>query len=92
MFIVQELMQANLTDILADRSIEMDLGIRMRIALEVANGMNFLHQTCNLLHRDLKSANLLINSTKDGIKVKICDFGVSRVIDKRKTMTGHVGY
>jgi serine/threonine protein kinase len=91
MFIVQELMQANLTDILADRTIEMDLGIRMRIALEVAQGMNFLHQTCNLLHRDLKSPNLLINSTKDGIEVKICDFGVSRVIDKRKTMTGHVG-
>lgn len=92
MFIVQELMQANLTEILAEKSIELDLGIKIKIALDLAQAMSFLHTTCNLIHRDLKSLNLLVNATKDNFVVKVCDFGVSRVIDKRKTMTGNVGY
>lgn len=92
MFIVQELMQANVSDILRTKAIKLDLGMKIRIALEIAKGMNFLHSHCNLIHRDLKSLNLLA-VVKDDVDliIKICDFGVSRVIDKRNTMTGNVG-
>jgi len=59
--------------------------------LNVARGMEFLH-SCNLIHRDLKSNNLLVrNIVSTFAEVKICDFGLSRVVDRSKLMTGNVG-
>ena len=40
---------------------------------------NFIHQV-GVIHRDIKSANLLINS--DG-QIKLCDFGLSRCVPKK---------
>jgi serine/threonine protein kinase len=91
-FIVQELMQANISDILRIKTIALDLGIKLRVALDVAMGMSYLHNHCNLIHRDLKSLNLLASVHNDLLTIKVCDFGVSRVVDRRKTMTGNVGY
>eukprot|EP00250_Pteridium_aquilinum_P013536 c21400_g2_i2 orf=780-4208(-) len=50
---------------------------RMRMALDVARGMNYLHtSTPVIVHRDLKSPNLLVD--KNWV-VKVCDFGLSRI-------------
>ncbi|XP_047319860.1 probable serine/threonine-protein kinase SIS8 [Impatiens glandulifera] len=50
---------------------------RMRMALDVARGMNYLH-TSNpvIVHRDLKTPNLLVDNNW---VVKVCDFGLSRI-------------
>lgn len=40
------------------------------------------------IHRDLKSLNLLVNQR---FEIKICDFGLSRVIDKNQPMTSNIG-
>jgi serine/threonine protein kinase len=47
------------------------------MALDVARGMNYLHN-CSpvVVHRDLKSPNLLVD--KNWV-VKVCDFGLSRM-------------
>ncbi|XP_021314202.1 serine/threonine-protein kinase EDR1 isoform X2 [Sorghum bicolor] len=49
----------------------------LRMALDVARGMNYLHN-CSpvIVHRDLKSPNLLVD--KNWV-VKVCDFGLSRM-------------
>lgn len=91
MYIVQELMDCNVSDVLRVKPIVLDLGIRLRIAIEVAKGVSFLHSHCNLIHRDLKSLNLLATVSDSNFAIKVCDFGVSRVVDRRKTMTGNVG-
>ena len=39
--------------------------------------LKYLH-SANIVHRDLKPANVLING--QGLVVKICDFGLARVI------------
>lgn len=50
---------------------------RMRMALDVAKGMNYLHTSHpTIVHRDLKSPNLLVD--KNWV-VKVCDFGLSRL-------------
>ncbi|XP_044464097.1 serine/threonine-protein kinase EDR1-like isoform X3 [Mangifera indica] len=50
---------------------------RMRMALDVAKGMNYLHTSHpTIVHRDLKSSNLLVD--KNWV-VKVCDFGLSRM-------------
>ncbi len=59
----------------------------LKIAKDVACGMNYLHKI-NIIHRDLKAANILIDDTG---KVKISDFGVSRLIDKINVMTAETG-
>eukprot|EP00873_Tetraselmis_striata_P034504 jgi/Tetstr1/454768/TSEL_041651.t1 len=62
-------------------------GTVVKIALAVARGMDYLHQ-CNIIHRDLKAANLLMDS--NGI-VKIGDFGVARVLTNTGNMTAETG-
>ncbi|CAM6104363.1 unnamed protein product [Calypogeia fissa] len=50
---------------------------RLRMALDVAKGMNYLHSgNPVIVHRDLKSPNLLVD--KNWV-VKVCDFGLSRM-------------
>ncbi|KAL1353454.1 hypothetical protein HN51_017401 [Arachis hypogaea] len=58
-------------------NVRIDEKRRLRMALDVAKGMNYLH-TSNppIVHRDLKSPNLLVD--KHWV-VKVCDFGLSRM-------------
>lgn len=53
---------------------------RMRMALDVARGLNYLHKSKPMIvHRDLKSPNLLVDKY---LTVKLCDFGLSRFKSK----------
>jgi serine/threonine protein kinase len=60
-----------------------------RVACGAARGMAYLHSgTPPVLHRDLKSANLLLD---DSYTAKVCDFGLSRVKAQERSMTGNCG-
>ncbi|CAI2356321.1 unnamed protein product [Caenorhabditis sp. 36 PRJEB53466] len=45
-----------------------------KMALSVIEGLNFMKEQLNLIHRDVKPSNILLN--RHG-QVKICDFGIS---------------
>ncbi len=49
---------------------------QIQILLDIASGMAFLHSK-NVIHRDLKSPNILLDGTHD--RCLISDFGLSRV-------------
>ncbi|WOL11092.1 Receptor-like protein kinase [Canna indica] len=51
---------------------------RLRIALEVAKGLEYMHYGCRptLIHRDIKSKNILLN---DKFEAKISDLGISEL-------------
>ncbi|KAB2064945.1 hypothetical protein ES319_A09G055500v1 [Gossypium barbadense] len=56
---------------------QLDERRRLRMALDAARGMNYLHNcTPMIVHRDLKTPNLLVD--KNWV-VKVCDFGLSRI-------------
>ncbi|KAL2236016.1 UNVERIFIED_CONTAM: putative serine/threonine-protein kinase SIS8 [Sesamum indicum] len=58
-------------------NIQIDEKRRIKMALDVAKGMNYLHTSHPIIvHRDLKTPNLLVD--KNWV-VKVCDFGMSRL-------------
>ncbi|EFJ44386.1 hypothetical protein VOLCADRAFT_64912 [Volvox carteri f. nagariensis] len=59
----------------------------LKLAADVARGMDYLHQR-KIIHRDLKAANLLMD---ENAIVKIADFGVARVIESSGCMTAETG-
>ncbi|KAL1563879.1 Serine/threonine-protein kinase sty46 [Salvia divinorum] len=59
----------------------------LKVAIDVSKGMNYLHHN-NIIHRDLKAANLLMD---DNEVVKVADFGVARVKSQSGVMTAETG-
>ncbi|CAA9991427.1 Protein kinase domain-containing protein [Caenorhabditis elegans] len=61
----------------------MDPAFRLRISLDVARGMRYLHESAAkpVIHRDLNSHNILIHA--DGRSV-VADFGESRFVCQRE--------
>jgi hypothetical protein len=60
-----------------------------RVAFGAARGMTYLHSGVPpVLHRDLKSANLLLD---ESYTTKVCDFGLSRLKAQERSMTGNCG-
>ncbi|KAJ7768400.1 kinase-like domain-containing protein [Mycena metata] len=60
---------------------------RPEIVLGVASGLNYLHGE-NVVHGDLKPQNVLVD--EDGTP-KICDFGISKIMNRRGFTTDSVG-
>ncbi|KAJ4902981.1 Protein kinase superfamily protein [Raphanus sativus] len=78
-FIVYELMETgSLDDQLHGPSCGSALTwhMRMKIALDTARGLEYLHEHCRppVIHRDLKSSNILLDSS---FNAKISDFGLA---------------
>ncbi|WFC95026.1 mitogen-activated protein kinase kinase [Malassezia brasiliensis] len=59
-------------------------GVLARIASCTVKGLSFLKDELQIIHRDIKPTNILINSRGD---VKLCDFGVSGQLEKSLAKT-----
>jgi len=83
-FIITEYISGgDLRKLLKDEAKDLSWLLRARLATDCAYAMTFLHSK-GLIHRDLKSNNLLVT---ENWKVKVCDFGFSRRVNKGELMT-----
>ncbi|KAG8197837.1 hypothetical protein JTE90_020114 [Oedothorax gibbosus] len=83
-YVITELMQSDLHKIIVSpQPLSAD---HIKVFLyQILRGLKYLHSS-NILHRDIKPGNLLVNSN---CVLKICDFGLARVaeINSKKHMT-----
>ncbi|CAA7391469.1 unnamed protein product [Spirodela intermedia] len=86
--IVTEFMsRGSVYDFLHKQRCTFKLPALLRVAIDVSKGMTYLHQN-NIIHRDLKAANLLMDENE---VVKVADFGVARVKAQSGVMTAETG-
>ncbi|XP_039161288.1 G-type lectin S-receptor-like serine/threonine-protein kinase SD2-5 [Eucalyptus grandis] len=69
---------------------------RKKIILDIAQGLNYLHEECRqkIIHLDIKPQNILLDGN---FNAKVADFGLSKLIDRDQsqvitTMRGTPGY
>ncbi|CAA6671531.1 unnamed protein product [Spirodela intermedia] len=72
----------------------LDWPARYKIAVDVAEGLSYLHNDCvpPVVHRDVKSTNILLDAD---FRARIGDFGVAKAVEAAKSMSviaGSLGY
>ncbi|KAG0479771.1 hypothetical protein HPP92_010470 [Vanilla planifolia] len=66
---------------------KLDWGVRYKVAVGSAEGLDYLHERCQkrIIHRDIKPSNILL--TED-FEPQICDFGLAKWLPGQ--MTHHI--
>ncbi|KAJ8450178.1 hypothetical protein Cgig2_033372 [Carnegiea gigantea] len=73
-YMVFPLMDTDLHNIIYSSPLPLPSNLCKYFLFQLLRGLQYLH-SANVLHRDLKPGNLLVNSNGD---LKICDFGLAR--------------
>eukprot|EP01114_Cavostelium_apophysatum_P012644 TRINITY_DN2881_c0_g1_i4.p1 TRINITY_DN2881_c0_g1~~TRINITY_DN2881_c0_g1_i4.p1 ORF type:complete len:997 (+),score=287.22 TRINITY_DN2881_c0_g1_i4:2154-5144(+) len=87
-FIVTRLMKESLYDTLRDNTLDLPMLAKLMLSRQVSVAVAYLHEL-ELVHRDLKSKNVLIGHSLD--EVVLCDFGLARIVNRTEVMTSNVG-
>ncbi|XP_024966564.1 probable leucine-rich repeat receptor-like protein kinase At5g49770 [Cynara cardunculus var. scolymus] len=80
MLVYEYISNGTLKDNLSGKSrIRLNWMKRLRLALDSAKGLTYLHELANppIIHRDIKSTNILLD---DHLNAKVADFGLSKLL------------
>ena len=81
--LLMELMEDSLTHFLECSSNPLPYNIQVNITHDITLALAYLHAN-HVIHRDLSSNNVLINA---GIRAKVTDFGMSKIVNVNPRMT-----
>ena len=65
-------------------SLKINVNFGVMVFLECLFGLSFLHSK-NIIHRNIKPENIVIDCKNKGTIIKICDFRTSKVISNKMT-------
>jgi serine/threonine-protein kinase len=83
-FLVMPLLSGGDVEQLVERVGPLDPTTAVRIAIQAARGLGTAH-AAGIVHRDMKPANLFLDTSPAGeVTVKVCDFGIAKVLDPRE--------
>jgi serine/threonine protein kinase len=89
MLVTEFIPRGDLEHVLMDKSVHLSFFTRMKMALDIAIAMTWLHNTKPVfIHRDLKTSNILVDND---YSIKICDFGLTHVKRNVAGAKGHYG-
>ncbi|PWA79140.1 protein kinase-like domain-containing protein [Artemisia annua] len=80
MLVYEYISNGTLKDNLTGKSgMRLDWMKRLKVALDSANGLTYLHELANppIIHRDVKSNNILLDNH---LNAKVADFGLSKLL------------
>lgn len=75
-YIAMELLDGTPLDEVMKKAGKMDLVTVLRYAIQLADALNYAHSN-GVIHRDVKPSNIIV--LRDGMTVKITDFGIARL-------------
>ena len=96
LYIQMELCDQNLKDIIEEKNKSftpiIDYMIRTEIFRQLLEALKHLHSlTPKVIHRDIKPSNVLIKYHNDHAQIKLCDFGLAKILDKESSNTSDIG-
>ena len=98
MFLIYEYMErGSLFCVLSDdlEAVELDWSKRINVIKGIAYALSYMHHDCTppIVHRDVKSTNILLNSEFEAF---VSDYGTARLLDpdtsNRTMIAGTYGY
>ncbi|CAD2110007.1 protein kinase, putative [Plasmodium vinckei petteri] len=86
--------KGNVFDTLHKGGFNLSYEMRLRICTQLAEAMKYLHEEKKLVHRDLKTSNILFDNEYN---IKVCDFGKTMKLSDNGTVIledngGSLGY
>lgn len=85
-FLVFAFCDHDLSGILSKKELKIEGVVAKTMLKHMFEGLNYIHQ-CNVLHRDMKTANILLSRSGH---LKLADFGLARPITNTKCYTNRV--
>lgn len=94
--ILIEPMEGDLEDFIFDNNKKTADHLTQSIMYQTYSALSYVHEQ-GMIHRDIKSANILVRKEGNGLKVKLCDFGLTAKTDVQgafydKAVRGTAGY
>ncbi|KAL8437282.1 hypothetical protein ACSSS7_001045 [Eimeria intestinalis] len=76
--VTEYLTGGNIFDILYENKVSISAAIRLKMCRQLLEAVHFLHMEKRLVHRDLKTANLVVDAQYN---IRLCDFGKTRSLE-----------